>query len=314
MRSNLGSCLTAVFLLAILAMPLASAAVATVDLGTADGFAVLAGAGITNTGSTTVTGDVGSHPTNSQTGFGPGADQVILTGTNHHNDAVTEGAKADLVTAYNDAAGRPGGTPVVGGELGGLVLAPGVYKDDGAPASLAITGTLTLDGQNNPDSVWIFQSASTLITASNSNVALINGAQACNIFWQVGSSATLGTSSHLEGTIMALTSITLDNAATLNGRALARNGAVTMDSNTIQNVPCATTGTGSGTQTGSQTETGTGTTTGTGTETGVETGSGTQTGTSTTTTSIPFFSTSTAVVVGVLGAIGGAFIVLRRRL
>lgn len=222
----------------ILLVPMASAATATVDLRTADPFAILAGSGITNTGVTTVTGDVGSHPTADQSGFGPGANAIVLTGTNHHDDAVTSAAKDDLVTAYNDAAGRPVGTLVVGGELGGLTLTPGVYVDDNAPDSLAITGTLTLNGMDDPDSVFIFQSGSTLITASSSNVILTRGAQACHVFWQVGSSATLGTGSHLEGTILALASITFDHAATLDGRALARNGAVTLDANTLQVVPC----------------------------------------------------------------------------
>jgi ice-binding like protein/CARDB protein len=240
MRPNLAFPLLPILLAVVLVVPNASAAVATVNLGTAGSFAVLAGAGITNTGSTTITGDVGSHPTNSQTGFGPGANSVTLLGAsvNHHDDAVTQGAKADLVTAYNDAAGRVA-TPIPGGELGGLVLVPGVYSDANNPDSLALTGTLTLNGLGDPDSVFIFQSGSTLITASDSNVVLTNGAQACNIFWQVTSSATLGTNSHLEGTILALTSITLNTGATLDGRALARNGAVTMDTNTIQVVPCA---------------------------------------------------------------------------
>src|SRR5581483_4410072 len=174
-----------------------------------------------------------------ETGFGPGFDSVTITGTNHDADAVTQTAKADLTTAYNDAAGRPSGTPIVGGELGGLTLVAGVYKDDGAPASLAITGTLTLNGQNDPNSVWIFQSASTLTTASRSSVVLTNGAQACHVFWQIGSSATLGTGSTLEGTVMALTDITLTHVVTVHGRVLARNGAVTMDSNVVDNVPCA---------------------------------------------------------------------------
>lgn len=267
-------------LVAIALAPAASAAVSNVGLGTAEGFAILAGSGITNTGPTTVSGDVGSHPTPAQTGFGPGADSVALTGTNHHDNAVTQGAKADLLTAYNDAAGRPGATPVVSGELGGLVLPSGVYGDDNAPDSLAITGTLTLDGQDDPDSVFIFQSGSTLITASGSNVALIRGAQACRIFWQIGSSATLGTASHLEGTIMAATSITLGNAATLNGRALASNGAVTMDTNTIQLVPCATGGTGNGTDDGGGTDDGSGTDGGSGgdDDSGSDDGSGTDGG------------------------------------
>ncbi len=239
MRATIPCVLLAVLLMSVLFVPNASAApTATVDLGTATSFAILAGSGITNTGTTTVTGDVGTFPTTSETGFGPGANSVAITGTNHGGDAVTQSAKNDLVTAYNDAAGRPNATPIVGGELGGLTLVPGVYADDNAPDSLALTGTLTLDGQGNTNSVWIFQSGSTLVTASGSNVVLTNGALACHVFWQVGSSATLGTASHLEGTIMASASITINHDASITGRALASNGAVTMDNNTIQNVPC----------------------------------------------------------------------------
>ncbi|MEA3191188.1 MAG: hypothetical protein QOD77_1770 [Thermoplasmata archaeon] len=218
----------------VLLVPAATAADVVV-LGDAATFAVLAGAGITNTGTTTIRGDVGSHPTASQTGFGT----VTVTGTNHHDDAVTAAAKADLLAAYADARDRTGAIPVVGGELGGLTLGPGVYADDDAPDSLAITGTLTLDGGGDPSSVFIFQSGSTLITASGSNVVLINGAQSCNVFWQVTSSATLGSSSHLEGNILAQASITVGTGATIDGSALALDGAVTLAGNTIQDVPCA---------------------------------------------------------------------------
>lgn len=155
-----------------------------------------------------------------------------ITGTNHFGDNVTQAAKAALVTAYDNAAGRPGGTPV--GDLGGLTLVPGVYVDNNVPDSMTLTGILTLDGLNDTSSVFIFQSGSTLTLTSNSVVRLINGAQACNIFWQVSSSATLRTGSHLEGNILALTSITLNTNATVTGSVLARNGAVTMDTNVIR--------------------------------------------------------------------------------
>jgi len=203
----------------------------SVNLGTANSFAVLAGAGITNTNSTTITGDVGTFPTTTETGFG----SVTLIGTNHGGDAVTQQAKIDLIIAYNDAAGRLPATAVAG-DLGGLTLVPGVYK---STSSLGITGTLTLDAQGDPNAVFIFQIGSTLITASGSNVNLINGAQACNVFWQVGSSATLGTNSTFTGNILALTSITANTGATVNGRLLARNGAVTLDANTITIALCA---------------------------------------------------------------------------
>jgi hypothetical protein len=199
---------------------------ASVNLGTAKSFAVLAGTTITNTGATTITGDVGLHPGKAATGF----TTVTLHGTEHLGDAVALSAKNSLVTAYNDAAGA---TPVtnVPTELGGTTLKAGVY----ASATLGLTGTLTLDGKG----VYIFQAGSTLITAPSSKVALINRASACNVYWQIGSSATLDTTTSLRGTIMALTSIALKTGATLQGRALARNGAVTMDHNTIDNSACA---------------------------------------------------------------------------
>lgn len=202
----------------------------TVNLGTAASFAVLAGSGITNTGPTTIIGDVGTFPTTSETGFGT----VTIIGTNHAGDAVTQGAKTDLVIAYNDAAGRVPFT-VVAGDLGGQTLTPGVYQ---SASSLGLTGTLTLDAQGDPNAVFIFQMGSTLTTASASSVVLINGAQACNVFWQVGSSATLGTGSAFQGTILALTSITATTGAVVNGRLLARNGEVTLDTNTITVTIC----------------------------------------------------------------------------
>jgi hypothetical protein len=162
------------------------------------------------------------------TGFGPGTGTVI-GGSIHSADPTAAQAQLDLTTAYNNAAGRtnPSAVPA---DIGGMVLAPGLYK---APVSLAITGNVTLDGQNNPNSVFIFQMASTLTTSVNSTVTLINRANACNVFWQVGSSATLNTASVFNGTIMALASVSLGTGAQLNGRALAGNGAVTMLSNVV---------------------------------------------------------------------------------
>ena len=220
----------------------------TVNLGTAEPFAVAAGSGITNTGATTIKGDVGSFPTTSQTGFG----SVTLNGVNHGGNAVTQQAKIDMVTAFNDASGRaPNVVYSPAFDLGGLTLQAGVYND---ATSLAITGSLTLDGAGNPNSVWIFQAGSTLGTASNSSIILINGADGCRIFWKVGSSAVLGTNSIFVGTILAATSITANTGATVNGRLLASNGAVTMDANTIAAEICKKlpppTGTNSGTDTG----------------------------------------------------------------
>jgi len=208
---------------------------APVGLGTAAPFAVLAGTpAVTNSGPTTITGDVGIHPGVAVTGFPPGT----VNGTIHMADAVALQAKSDLVTAYNDAAGRTPATVVAGGTLGGKTLVAGVYKAGGV--ALDLTGTLTLDGQNDPNSVWVFQATSSLITASSSSVKLINGASPCNVFWQVTSSATLGSGSTFVGTIMALTSITMASGVTVNGRALARNGDVTLINDKITN-SCSTT-------------------------------------------------------------------------
>ncbi|WP_055529593.1 ice-binding family protein [Streptomyces graminilatus] len=242
--------LTAVVIAAVvLAMtPTRASAIATpVPLGTATSFAVLAGSQVTNTGPSSITGDLGVSPGTAITGFPPGT----VIGAQHSADAVALQAKSDLVTGYNNAAGQaPDVTyptapdPV---ELGGRTLDPGVYK---APISAGITGTLTLDAHGDPNAVWVFQIGSTLTTASGSNVSLVNGASPCNVYWQIGSSATLGTNSAFVGTIMAQESITVTTGTTIAGRALARTGAVTLDNNTINRGTCAAGGTTGGLITG----------------------------------------------------------------
>ena len=228
---------TAVVAIVALIIPaISNAAQPTVNLGSTSNFAVLAGSGITNTGPTTVSGtaggDMGSDPTPAFTGD----ILVTTTGTKYTApSAVVTAAKTALITAYDDAAGRTPATTVTA-DLGGQTLVGGVYN---AAAAMALTGTLILDGQNNPDAVWIFQAGSTLTTAGSSVVQLINGAQACHVFWQVGSSATFGTSSDFTGHVLALTSITATTGATFKGQLLARNGAVTLDTNTITNDVCA---------------------------------------------------------------------------
>jgi uncharacterized repeat protein (TIGR01451 family) len=220
-----------------MAVPAVSmAAQPTVNLGSTSTFAILAGTTITNTGPTTINGsaggDVGLYP---GTAF-PGQADVTLSGAVHLADTVASAAKDDLVAAYDDAAGR---TPVtrIATELGGRLLTPGVY--DSASGTFHITGTLTLDSQGDPNAVFVFKTSSTLITASNSRVSLINGARFCRVFWKVGSSATLGTNSHFAGHIFALTSISAQTGAVIQGQLLARNGAVTLDTNTITNGLCA---------------------------------------------------------------------------
>ena len=215
----------------------ASVAVPTVNLGSASNFAVLAGAGITNTGPTTLTGSAGSDIGSSPTGTFTGDTLVTTDGTKYIAvDPAVSAAKDALVTAYNDAAGRTPATTIAA-DLAGQTLVEGIYN---SASSIGLTGTLTLDAQNDPDAVFIFQAGSTLTTASGSRVELINGAQACNVFWQVGSSATFGTSTNFVGHVLALTSITATTGATFQGQLLARNGAVTLDTNTIVNDLCAT--------------------------------------------------------------------------
>jgi ice-binding like protein/Big-like domain-containing protein len=232
--------------------------VAAVPLGAACGYGVLGHTTVTNTGLTHVAGvppataDLGVSPGSAVTGFaiapantfvGPGTNSAgpgLVSGTIHLNDppppstTSAMAAQAALTVAYNDLAGRTAPAPTIltgaAPDIGGQRLAPGIYKSN---TSLAITGTVTLDGGGDPNAVWIFQIASTLITAGNSNVVLAGNASAHNVFWQVGSSATLGTGSTLNGSILALTSVMLTTGATLNGRALASTGAVTMDTNTV---------------------------------------------------------------------------------
>jgi len=209
----------------------AAAAARSVPLGTASGFAVLAGSGITNTGSTTVTGDLGTYPTTTITGVG----SLTINGTNHAGDAVTQQAKTDLVTGYKTAAGE-GPPSAITADLGGQNLSPGVYN---SASSIGLTGTLILNAHGKQNATFVFQAGSTLTTASASSVKLVNGARACNVYWQVGSSATLGTGSSFRGSILAHDSITVTTGTTVHGRVLARNGAVTLDTDTIHISTCA---------------------------------------------------------------------------
>jgi hypothetical protein len=209
----------------------ATACSAAVPLGTACLFGILAATpSVANSGPTAVTGDVGIWPASSITGFPPGT----LTGTEYAGDATAQTAQGDLTTAYNYAAAAAGGA-ILTADIGGQTLAPGVYKTTSAQPSLGITGTLTLSGNG----VYIFQIVSTLTTAANnSDVVLSGGALPENVFWQVGSSATLGTTTTFAGIIMAQASISLDTGATLNGSALARTGSVTLLSNPVNVPPC----------------------------------------------------------------------------
>ena len=198
---------------------------ASLNLGTACSFAVLAGTSITNSGLTTITGDVGSP---SETGFGT----VVLVGTNHNNDSTTVAALGDLNIAYTDGQSRSA-DDVLAAELGTTTVLPGVHSS--ISGAFHIGGTVTLDAGGNTAAVFIMKMSSTLVTAANSMVSLSRGAQASNVFWVVGSSATLGQSSTLEGSILALTAITFGNAATVHGRSLAHDAAVTLDTSTVTN-------------------------------------------------------------------------------
>lgn len=216
-----------------------AAIVPTVPLATSANYAVLGGSTVTNTGASTLNGSLGLSPGTSVTGFPPGL--VIPPGTKDITNAAAAQAQSDLTAAYVNAAGRPL-TATTTANLANKHLQAGVYAGP-SKGALSLTGPLVLDGAGNANSVFIFQTNSTLITASGSTVTLINGAQECNVFWQVGSSATLGTGSVFVGNILALTSITVNNSVTVHGRALARNGAVTLINDTFTKPTCATTGT-----------------------------------------------------------------------
>jgi hypothetical protein len=198
------------------------------SLGSACSFSVLGNQAITSTGPTQISGDVGIHPNGrtSVTGFGP----AVCSGTIHGADAVAQAALADARTAYNTFRSMTSTADLTGDDLGDMVLTSGVYSFS---SSVGITGTLTLDGQGNADSTFVFQIGSTLITATAAVVKLINGAQANNVFWQVGSSATFGTSTTFSGTVLAFTSITLNANVIANGGMFALGAAVTMIDNTV---------------------------------------------------------------------------------
>jgi hypothetical protein len=193
-------------------------------LGTADTFAVLGGTTVTNTGPSVISGDLGVSPGTSVTGFPPG---TVINGTIHASDAVAAQAQSDLTTAYNVFAGQPT-SATVSADLAGSTLTPGVYTSSTSAPALGLSGDLTLNPQGDPNAAFVFQAHSTLTVASASHVLLINAAQACNVYWQVGSSATIGTGSEFVGNIMALASISLNTTATLDGSALRMGGGLNL--------------------------------------------------------------------------------------
>jgi hypothetical protein len=225
-----GIALLAVMAVFVIRQSTAQAQTATVNLGAASNFAVLAGSTVTNTGPTVVTGDLGVSPGSAVTGFPPG----VVVGTIHAADAAAAAAQVALTAAFNDAATRAPATAIPA-DIGGLVLTPGVYR---AASSLGITGTVTLNGQGDPNAVFIIQVPTALTTASASVVSLTNGTSPCNVFFVVGSSATLGTGSTFAGNILAQASITATTGVNVTGRLLARTAAVTLDTNLITRPLC----------------------------------------------------------------------------
>lgn len=195
-------------------------------MGSLGPYAIVASSTVTNTGASVVTGDLALSPGSSVTGFPPGT----VSGTQHIADAAAAQAQIDLTAAYNNLVARPSTSDLTGQNLGGLTLTPGVYTFS---TSAQLTGTLILDGQGDAGATWVFQIGSTLTTASSAVVSLINSASAANVFWQVGSSATIGSSTTFKGSIFAQASITVNTSASIQGRALARTGAVTLDTNAV---------------------------------------------------------------------------------
>lgn len=249
----------ALAILAVFALPTAAQA-APVGLGTADPFVVLAGTKATNVGPSVLNGNLGISPGTELEGFGLPA---VINGSTHATDHVAAKAQLDLTTAYDTAAGQPvlPANDLSGTDLGGLKLSPGTYRYN---AAALLTGALTLDAEGDPNAEFVFQIGSQLTTESASSVVLVNAASPCNVYWQVGSSAVLGTTTSFQGTLMALTSISLNSKATVVGRMLARNGQVSLIENTLTRPLCATGSTGppsgetpGGTGTGSPTTPGT---------------------------------------------------------
>jgi hypothetical protein len=248
----------------------------SVELGKAASFSVLGGSTITNTGLTTMFGDLGLAPGSSVTGA------PVVLGEEHVDDVVANEAKSALTTAATTAANEASNGSA-GEDLAGHAFLPGVYT---ASSSLLLSsGSVTLNAQGDPNAVFIFQIGSTLTTGSNTSVSLINGAQACNVFWQVGSSATLGTGTRFVGTVMAADSITANTGATIHGRLLAQTAAVTLENNTITKSTCASSGGGGGTETTTPEETAAIEKATTGRETTTTTGAGTTTSSGTAVTS-----------------------------
>lgn len=225
----------ALAMLAVFALP-AAAQAAPVGLGTASPFVVLGGTTVTNVGPSMLNGDLGVSPGTELEGFGLPA---VINGSTHATDAVAAQAQLDLTTAYDAAAGQPvlPANDLSGTDLGGLKLAPGTYRYN---AAALLTGAVILDAEGDPNAEFVFQIGSQLTTESASSVVLVNGASPCNVYWQVGSSADLGTTTSFQGSLMALTSISLKSKATVVGRMLARNGQVSLIENTLTRPLCAT--------------------------------------------------------------------------
>ncbi len=233
MKPNIPKLVAFIGIAALLGWAPSISAATAPSLGAADSYAVLGSSTVTNTGPTLVTGDLGVSPGTAVTGFPPG---IVASGSIHAADGNAATAQSNANTAYNNLAGQACDTDLTGQDLGGLTLTPGVYC---FTSSAQLTGTLTLNAQGDANAVFVFQIGSTLTTASGSSVEMINAGSPCNVFWQVGISATLGTSSSLAGNILAHASITLTTGANVVGRTLALTGAVTLDSSSVF-APCAT--------------------------------------------------------------------------
>ena len=217
-----------------------AAAQTPVNLGTASPFVVLGGQAVTNTGPSVLNGELGVSPGTALSGFGLPA---VVNGATHNNDGVANQAQADLITAYDVAAGQAVTADLSGTDLGNRTLTAGAYRYS---SSAQLTGPLTLDGQGDPNAQFVFMIGSTLTTAPASSVVMINQANPCNVYWQVGSSATLDTTTAFQGNLMALSDISLNNGATVVGRMLARNGTITLINNVLGNSLCTAGGGGSG--------------------------------------------------------------------